>query len=52
MKKEYKAPALEVVNIETVQMLAASNLNIDSTQTTTTQWGRDSDSDWDDEEDW
>ncbi len=52
MKKEYKAPALEVVTIETAQMLAASqSLGISNT-TTSSQWGRGSDGDWDDQEDW
>ncbi len=54
MKKNYIAPTLEVVTIETTnQMLTGSNVTISSTQTTT-QWGRGSDDDWDDdwEDDW
>ncbi len=50
MKKNYIAPATQVMTIGTAQMVCTSpgSMTISNTQTST-QWSRES-SDWDDEE--
>ncbi len=49
MKKNYQAPSMKVVPLMPRQMLCGS-LTISNTETST-QWGRVSDSDWDDQVD-
>ncbi len=52
MKKTYINPSIEVIKIATQQMLAGSpNPSFTTTGETATMEGRESDSDWDDE-DW
>ncbi len=53
MKKTYKNPSMEVITIETNQMLASSpNPGFTTTGSTNTMESRGFDDDWDDEEDW
>ncbi len=48
-KKQYTTPETRMVTIAAARMVCNSNININSSKTTTVQFSRESSFDWDDD---